>query len=284
VASTIGKGIVDPQAVTLAVVLAALLGAIAWNLITWYLGLPSSSSHALIGGLVGATAASQFAWERAGGSLTWSVHYGVFQAPGLEKISLALLISPLAGYIGGLLLMVGLAWVFRHTAAWRLNQWFRIFQVGSAGFMAFSHGGNDAQKSMGIITMALVAGGVLQTFHVPLWVKIACALAMALGTAVGGWRIIKTIGRKVMELKPIHGFAAETGAALIIQAATHIGAPISTTHVISSSIMGVGSSRRLSAVRWKIAGQILTAWVLTLPCTALMAALAYDVMQWGGYK
>jgi PiT family inorganic phosphate transporter len=284
VATTIGKGIVDPTTVTQAVVLAALIGAIAWNLFTWYLGLPSSSSHALIGGVVGAAGASQFAWQHENGSLTWTIHYGAFQAAGIEKILIALFTSPLMGYLTGLLLMVSLSWVFRRVAMWRLNSWFRFFQVGSAGFMAFSHGGNDAQKSMGIITMALVAGGVIQDFHVPLWVKIACALAMALGTGMGGWRIIKTVGRKVMELKYIHGFAAETSAALVIQAATHIGAPVSTTHVISSSIMGVGSSRRLSAVRWKVVGNILWAWVLTVPASAIVAVVAYDTMLWFGLK
>ncbi|NPV46619.1 MAG: inorganic phosphate transporter [Armatimonadetes bacterium] len=284
VATTIGKGIVDPTTVTQAVVLAALMGAIAWNLITWYLGLPSSSSHALIGGVVGAAAASQFSWQQENGSLTWSIHYGAFQAAGIEKILVALITSPLLGYLTGLLLMISLSWAFRRVPMWRLNSWFRFFQVGSAGFMAFSHGGNDAQKSMGIITMALVAGGIIHDFHVPTWVKVCCALAMALGTAMGGWRIIKTIGRKVMELRYIHGFAAETGAALVIQAATHIGAPISTTHVISSSIMGVGSSRRLTAVRWRIVNNILWAWVLTIPAAAAMGALVYDTMLWFGVR
>jgi len=283
VAGTIGQGIVDPAAITHGVVLAALIGAIAWNLITWYYGLPSSSSHALIGGVIGAAGLSQFRWLQADGTLMWSLHYGVFKPAGLEKILIALVLSPIAGYIGGFFLMVLLLWLFRRATPYKLNHWFRYLQVGSAAFMAFSHGGNDAQKSMGIISMALLSGGFISTFHIPAWVKIACAAAMALGTAFGGWRIIKTIGRNVMELKFIHGFAAETAAALVIQTATHVGAPISTTHVISSSIMGVGSSRRLSSVRWGVAGNIVTAWVLTIPASAGLAMLAYWAMEWLGY-
>lgn len=187
VSKTIGKGIVDPAAVTHGVVLAGLFGAIVWNLITWRLGLPSSSSHALIGGILGATAVSQFEWAVHSGAVSLGMDLSVFQWKGIEeKILLPLIVSPLAGFVGGLILMVGLSWAFRRAAPWRINRWFRILQVGSAGFMAFSHGGNDAQKSMGIITMALVAAGILPAFHVPLWVKLACAAAMALGTAMGG--------------------------------------------------------------------------------------------------
>ena len=284
VADTVGKGIVDPSAVTHGVILAALIGAIAWNLITWYYGLPSSSSHALIGGIVGATALSQVSWYNQDGILGWSMRYGLFRWAGIEKTLLGLFLSPLVGYVGGFFLMVLLMWLFRRATPWKINHWFRWLQVGSAGFMAFSHGGNDAQKSMGIITMALVATGTIPAFVVPMWVKIACALAMALGTGFGGWRIIKTIGRNVMELKFIHGFAAETAAAVVIQTATHLGAPISTTHVISSSIMGVSSSRRLSSVRWKIAGNIVTAWLFTIPASAAMAMLAYWIMGWFGYR
>ncbi len=278
VAGTIGKGIVDPVAVTHGVVMAALIGAITWNLITWYYGLPSSSSHALIGGLIGAAGLSQFKWVQENGTVSWRLHYGVFEAAGLEKTLIALFVSPLAGYIGGFFLMVLLLWLFRRATPWRLNHGFRYLQVVSAAFMAFSHGGNDAQKSMGIISMALLSGGFISSFHIPAWVKVACATAMALGTAFGGWRIIRTIGRNVMELKFIHGFAAETAAALVIQTATHIGAPISTTHVISSSIMGVGSSRRLSSVRWKIAANIVTAWIFTIPAAAALAMFSYWVM------
>jgi inorganic phosphate transporter, PiT family len=282
VADTIGKGIVDPQAVTHGVVMAALLGAISWNVLTWALGLPSSSSHALIGGIIGATVLAHSSWTNVGGTIGLGVNYGIFKAPGLEKILVALVLSPVLGFVVGLLLMVVLSWLFRAWAPSLLNRWFRILQVGSAGFMAFSHGGNDAQKAMGIITMELVAAGILPSFHIPIWVKVACAASMALGTALGGWRIIKTIGRNVVELKPIHGFAAETGAAAVIQIATHLGAPISTTHVISSAIMGVGSSRRVSAVRWKVVGNIITAWVLTIPASAIMAMIAYDLLGWCG--
>ncbi|MHB8994840.1 MAG: inorganic phosphate transporter [Armatimonadota bacterium] len=284
VADTVGKGIVDPAAVTHGVVLAALIGAIIWNLITWYYGLPSSSSHALIGGIVGATALSQFSSSNQAGVLSWSMNYGIFRWHGIEKTLLGLVLSPLVGYVCGFLLMVLLLWLFRRATPWKLNSWFRWLQVGSAGFMALSHGSNDAQKSMGIITMALVATGTIPAFAVPMWVKISCAAAMALGTAFGGWRIIRTIGRNVMELKFIHGFAAETAAATVISAATAFGAPISTTHVISSSIMGVSSSRRLSSVRWKIAGNIVRAWVLTIPASALMAMIAYWMMGWFGYR
>ena len=278
VATTIGRGIVDPKAVTAEVVLAALLGAVTWNTITWYYGLPSSSSHALIGGLVGAVSAANTTILAQGGSFSYSWHYSEFNAAGLGKIGAALVISPVAGLLLGFWLMIMLMWVFRHARPARLNAWFRRLQVLSAGFMAFSHGGNDAQKTMGIITMALVSAGLLGSFEVPVWVKIACAATMALGTAVGGWRIIKTIGRNLLALAPIHGFAAETSGALVIQAATHLGLPISTTHVISSSIMGVGASRRLTAVRWKVAGQIIGAWILTLPLCMLLGAVAYWVI------
>jgi inorganic phosphate transporter, PiT family len=284
VADTVGRGIVDPSAVTHGVVLAALLGAITWNIITWYYGLPSSSSHALIGGIVGATALSQFTWYNQAGVLSWSMNYGLFRWAGIEKTLLGLVLSPMIGYVCGFLLMVLLVWLFRHATPWKLNSWFRWLQVGSAGFMALSHGSNDAQKSMGIITMALVATGTIPAFVVPMWVKISCAIAMALGTAFGGWRIIKTIGRNVMELKFIHGFAAETAAASVISVATAVGVPISTTHVISSSIMGVSSSRRLSSVRWKIAGNIVKAWVLTIPASASMAMIAYWMLGWFGYR
>lgn len=284
VAHTIGAEIVDPAAITHGVVLAALAGAIAWNLITWYYGLPSSSSHALFGGIIGAAAVSQFGWSNDGGIVGLSLNYGVYRASGFEKTLLGLVLSPLAGYIGGFFLMVLLMWIFRRAAPARVNHWFRYLQVGSAGVMAFSHGANDAQKSMGVITMALLASGVITEFQIPLWVKLSCAAAMALGTSVGGWRIIRTIGRNVAELKFIHGFAAETAAASVILTATAMGAPISTTHVISSSIMGVGSSRRLSSVRWKIAGNIVTAWVFTIPAAAILSMVAYWIMGWFGYR
>jgi PiT family inorganic phosphate transporter len=258
VATTIGKGMVDPHAVTLSAVLAALIGAIVWNLLTWWKGLPSSSSHALIGGIVGAVIGQH--------------GFSVFHPSGLKLVGLALLISPVLGFVVGNLLMTSLLWLFRRSQPGKLNRFFKIFQVVSASAMALSHGSNDAQKTMGIITMALAAGGLLPSFHVPLWVVISCGAAMALGTAAGGWRIIKTVGRKVMVLQPIHGFAAETGGAAVIFLASALGAPVSTTHVISSSIMGVGSCQKLKGVRWNIVKQIVSAWVLTLPASALLGA------------
>jgi inorganic phosphate transporter, PiT family len=261
VATTIGKGIVDPGFLTLTTVLAALLGAIIWNLLTWWKGLPSSSSHALIGGLVGAV------WAQVG------IHH--FQTAGLKKVALSLLISPVIGFVFGNLFMTALFWIFRHTGPGKLNRYFKFFQVLSAASMALSHGANDAQKTMGIIAMALVAGSVTKAgeqLPIPFWVVFACAAAMALGTAGGGWRIIKTMGRKVLTLQPVHGFAAETAGATVIFIATAFGAPVSTTHVISGSVMGVGSSQRLSNVRWNIVRQIVSAWVLTLPASALLAA------------
>lgn len=259
VAETIGTGIVMQEAVTQATILAALLGAIVWNLFTWYLGLPSSSSHALIGGLAGAA-------MQSGG-------VGVLNIAGLMRIFGSLLTSPLAGIVAGFALMVGLMWVFRRQSLNAVNGYFRHLQVVSAAFMAFSHGSNDAQKTMGIITLTLVTFGYLGTFHVPWWVVLMSATAMALGTAIGGWNIIKTIGLRLVKLQPVNGFAAETAAALIIQGATHIGLPVSTTHVISSSIMGVGASKRFSAVRWGVAGNIALAWILTLPVTATLGWL-----------
>lgn len=278
VAHTIGKGIIQGDYVTEQVVLAALVGAIAWNLVTWRLGLPSSSSHAIIGGLVGAAGAAGSQLTAQNGMVSWGFNYAMFNQAGLLKVFLALLISPIAGFIVAWLFIILLYHIFARTAPRVLNAYFRKIQVVSAGFMAFSHGSNDAQNAMGIITMALVSAGYLGSFVVPVWVKIICAVAMGLGTAAGGWRIIKTVGRKVMELLPVHGFAAETSAAAVIQACTHIGAPISTTHVISSSIMGVGVSRRISAVRWKVVGNILLAWFLTMPMSALIAFFAYEII------
>jgi len=257
VAKTIGKGIVDPSAVTQHTVVAALLGAITWNLITWYFGIPTSSSHALISGIVGASIGAS--------------GFGALNIEGLATIFASLMLSPLIGLTFGFGVMVGLMWAFRKYSPSSVNAYFRHLQVLSAAFMAFSHGSNDAQKTMGIITMALFSFGALTTFEVPLWVVTVSALAMGLGTAIGGWRIIKTLGVRLVSLRPVHGFAAETSAALVIQLATHFGAPVSTTHVISSSIMGVGASRRFSAVRWGVAGNIVMAWILTVPATATFA-------------
>ena len=265
VATTIGKGIVDPKVVSLEVILAALMAAIVWNLLTWWWGLPSSSSHALIGGIIGAVFAAN--------------GFGNFEVAGLKKIGTALVLSPVVGLFGGYFLMVSIMWIFRNFSPSKINRFFKLFQVVSASSMALSHGENDAQKTMGVITMALASGGYIDAFHIPFWVMLACASAMALGTAAGGWRIIKTVGRKVMVLQPVHGFAAETAGAATIFAATAFGAPISTTHVISSSIMGVGMVRSLSGVRWTIVQQIVSAWVMTLPVTALIAALMVLVIK-----
>ncbi len=257
VAKTIGKGIVDPSLVSQSIVVSALLGAIAWNLFTWWYGIPSSSSHALIGGLIGAVVA------RHG--------FAQLNTEGVVKIFKALIISPIAGLFIGFFLMVAIYWLFRHRSAGKVNRWFKRLQIVSASFMAVSHGSNDAQKVMGIITMALFGMGKIETFSVPKWVVFACASAMALGTAAGGWRIIKTMGVKMIKLQPVHGFAAETTASTIILTASHLGVPVSTTHVISGSILGVGSARRLNAVRWEVAGQMLIAWFLTVPASAIVA-------------
>jgi inorganic phosphate transporter, PiT family len=262
VAKTVGSGLVNTDLVTQQVVLAALIGAIAWNLTTWYFGIPSSSSQALFGGLIGATIA------KAG--ITGVIWTGV-----LDKIILPMIGSPVIGFIGAWLLMTLLIWIVRKRQQGPVNTWFRRLQPISAGFMAFSHGANDAQKTMGIIALALYTSGQIATFTIPLWVKIACACAMALGTYSGGWRIIHTLGSKVIKLDPIHGFAAETAAASVIQVATHFGFPVSTTHTITAAIMGVGSTQRLSAVRWGVAGNIVTAWVLTLPAAGLVGAGVY---------
>ncbi|HEY3284465.1 MAG TPA: anion permease [Armatimonadota bacterium] len=269
VAKSIAEGIIAPEVahtIPAVVILSAILGAILWNLLTWYLGLPSSSSHALIGGVIGATVAYQPHVVKA------------LNVKGLEKIITALVLSPILGMICGAILMVLLMRAFANLPPARINGWFRWLQIVSANFMAFSHGTNDAQKSMGIITLALYSGGVIHSVHVPIWVKVLAASAMALGTAGGGWRIIKTVGRKIMGLQPVHGFASETAAAGVILGATLLHAPVSTTHVISSAIMGVGASRRLSSVRWGVVAQIVLAWVFTLPASALLSASCYLVL------
>jgi inorganic phosphate transporter, PiT family len=262
VAKTVGEGLVNTDLVTLPVVFAALVGAVVWNFTTWYFGIPSSSSQALFGGLIGAMIAS------AGVD-------GVLWGGVVEKVIIPMIGSPVLGFFGAWLLMTGLIWLVRRRAQAPVNLWFRRLQPISAGFMAFSHGANDAQKTMGIITLALFSGGMIDTFEIPLWVKLTCAIAMAIGTYSGGWRIIHTLGSKVIKLDPIHGFAAETAAASVIQLATHFGFPVSTTHTITAAIMGVGSTQRLSAVRWGVAGNIVTAWVLTLPAAGLVAAGIY---------
>jgi PiT family inorganic phosphate transporter len=266
VAKTIGAGIVDEQTTTQVVVAAALLGAITWNLITWWLGLPSSSSHALIGGLLGATLIAS-----GTGSIKWD---GV-----INKVLIPLVTSPLVGFGIALVLMVALTWIFRGSARKPLGAVFKKLQVFSAGFMAFAHGSNDAQKTMGIITLALFSAGVIPSIEVPLWVIFVSATALSLGTAFGGWRIMHTMGHRVVELEPIHGFAAETTAATVIYTAAHFGMPVSTTHVISSAIMGVGSARGLRGVRWGVARSILVGWVLTIPAAGIVGALTWFVMH-----
>ncbi len=265
VASTIGKDILDPSVVTQSIVLAALVGAIVWNLLTWWGGIPSSSSHALIGGLVGAGAAG----------LGW----GEIKPAGVEKVVTALVVSPILGFFAAFFGMVATYWVLRRARPAKVNANARRLQLFSSGFMALSHGTNDAQKSMGVITMALLSyhGSYDPTgkFPVPTWVVLACALAMGAGTASGGWRIIKTMGTRIFKLRPIHGCIAETSAALVIQAASHLALPVSTTHCITASIMGAGATTRLSAVSWGVTRRIVTAWILTIPMTALMAALVY---------
>jgi PiT family inorganic phosphate transporter len=248
------------------VVAAALVGAITWNLVTWRLGIPSSSSHALIGGLIGSAIASS--------------GLGALNGQGIyDKVLFPLVASPVLGVVVGYLLMVVLLNVFRRAHPKRINDRFRRLQLISAAYMAFSHGSNDAQKTMGIVTLALVAGGVLAEPVIPLWVILLAATAISLGTAAGGWRIIKTMGQRVVKLDPVHGFAAETTAATIIIGASHFGMPVSTTHVISSAIIGVGSSDRFSAVRWGVAGNILIAWVLTIPASGAVAWLSWELLS-----
>lgn len=285
VAKTISSGLVDASAVTMTTVLAALLAAIIWNLFTWWLGLPSSSSHALIGGLCGAAMAT------AGGNwsvLIWSATDKKGAAMGLwPKVVLPMFTSPLVGFIGGALLMGVLLIVLRKATPRIVALIFGKAQLISAGFMGFSHGSNDAQKTMGIITLALFTGTSTGAFanlpewahflrvqefkDIPFWVVITCAITMAAGTAAGGWRIIRTMGHKMVKMQPVHGFAAETTAAIILHGTATMGVPVSTTHVISTSIMGVGATKRLSAVKWGVVERILWAWVLTLPVTALLA-------------
>jgi len=264
VAARIGKSIVAPENVTGMVLCCALIGAITWNLITWRFGIPSSSSHALIGGLVGGVIAG-FGYK----AVLWQ---------GFTKIFAGLVISPVVSLVAGSMVMTLLFWLFRGTSPARTNNSFRKMQILSACMAAFAHGSNDAQKSMGIITMALLSGHLINNFAVPLWVKAACAGAMAFGTAIGGWRIIRTMGGKIFRIEPINGFAADFTSSLVIFAASHIGAPVSTTHVVSSSIMGVGAAKRLKGVRWNIARQIVAAWIITIPSAALVSILVYKLI------
>jgi PiT family inorganic phosphate transporter len=264
VATMVGKGIVDPGYVSQTVVLSALLGAIFWDLVTWHYGIPSSSSHAIIGGIIGAVIAS-----RGLGVLKWD---------GISKIVAAIVISPVGGTIIAFLIMVVIFWAFKGFHPSTLNRGFRKLQIVSAAFMAFSHGSNDAQKSMGVITMALVSYGAIRTFYIPVWVILSCAAAMALGTAVGGWRIIKTVGSDFVKLQPVHGFCAETSSAGVILTASAMGIPISTTHVITSAILGVGLSQGRRKVNWIVGARIVWAWVLTIPASAATSYVAYRLL------
>jgi len=263
VAATVGKGIVQPGVVDTHVVFGALSGAITWNVITWYYGIPSSSSHALIGGIVGAVIA------KAGVS--------VLLAAGIMKTVIFIFVSPVLGFVLGSLMMVLVAWVFRHTRPNKVDKWFRRLQLVSAGAYSLGHGGNDAQKTIGIIWMLLVATGYASASDSapPTWTIVACYLAIGMGTMFGGWRIVKTMGQRITKLKPVGGFCAETGGALTLFLATSLGIPVSTTHTITGAIVGVGSTRRASAVRWGVAGNIVWAWILTIPASAFVAAIAY---------
>ncbi len=263
VAATVGKGIVQPGIVDTHVVFGALVGAIAWNVITWHYGIPSSSSHALIGGIVGAVIA------KAGA--------GALIASGIWKTVAFIFVSPLLGYLLGSLMMVLVAWVCRRAAPNRVDRWFRRLQLVSAGAYSLGHGGNDAQKTIGIIWLLLIATGYANAGDAepPLWTIVSCYLAIGLGTMFGGWRIVKTMGQKITKLKPVGGFCAESGGALTLFFATFLGVPVSTTHTITGAIVGVGSTQRASAVRWGVAGNIVWAWVLTIPASAFVASIAY---------
>ncbi len=267
VATTVGRGIVPPEVATQQLVAAALIAAISWNLLTWWLAIPSSSSHALIFSIVGAGIAA------AG---VESIQIG-----GITKTLQGLVFSPLLGFLVALLLLMALLWIFARSRPLRVTRIFGRLQIVSAAYMAFSHGSNDAQKTMGVLTMALASyhGWTGDEWGVPLWVILAAAAAMGLGTAMGGWRIVRTMGLKVVELRPIDGFAAETAAATVIEVASRLGIPVSTTHVISSSILGVGATRSLSAVRWGVAGRIVSTWVITIPACIALAWIVYSVLH-----
>ncbi len=265
VAATIGKGIVDPAIINTTTVAAAMVGIVLWSMLAYYMGgIPTSESHALVAGLAGAGLAT------AGPSvLLWE---------GWSKVFIGLLFSTFLGFFGGLVIMLLLYRIFYRSRPGTVRIIFGRLQVLSAAFMSFSHGSNDGQKFIGVFTLALVLGGVLPEFHVPLWVILLCAITMGIGTAMGGWKIIRTMGMRLTKLEPVHGFAAETSAALVIAAASHLGIPLSTTHTIGTSIMGVGSIQRFSAVRWGVAGEIIVAWVLTFPACGLIAYLVARVI------
>jgi PiT family inorganic phosphate transporter len=263
VASTVGKGTVDPAIVDQYVIFGALVGAIVWNVVTWYYGIPSSSSHALIGGLVGAAVAKSGTGALVGGGLLKTVTW--------------IILSPLLGFLLGSIVMLAVSWIFVKTPPRKVDTWFRRLQLVSAAAYSLGHGGNDAQKTIGIIWMLLIAAGASQATDAvpPLWVIISCYTAISLGTLFGGWRIVKTMGQKITKLKPVGGFCAESGGAITLFLASSIGVPVSTTHTITGAIVGVGSAQKASAVRWGVAGNIVWAWVFTIPASAFMAAIAW---------
>jgi PiT family inorganic phosphate transporter len=267
VAKTVGSGLIDTGLATPKTVLAAMIGAIAWNLLTWWWGLPSSSSHALIGGLIGAALA-----ESGSNGVNWG---------GLkDKVLIPSLASPVIGFLGAALLLLAIFWVFRQIRPGIANRGFRYAQLVSGTFVAFTHGANDAQKTMGVIALALYANGSIKTFYIPTWVILAAGLAIGAGTYSGGWRIMRTMGQRIFKLEPASGFCAQTSTAAVLYATAHFGFPVSTTHVISGSIMGAGATQKFSAVRWGVAGDILVAWVLTIPAAALVAAALYWPVNW----
>ncbi|MDP8567665.1 inorganic phosphate transporter [Methylophilus aquaticus] len=265
VADTVGKGIIDPNIVNNTVVFGALFGAIAWNVITWWFGIPSSSSHALIGGLIGA-------------GMAHSGTKGVILGSKLISTGIAIILSPLFGMLLAMMLSIGILWVFQKSSPYKIESRFNKMQFISSSLFSLGHGANDAQKTMGIITVLLFANGYLQgDFHVPFWVVIACQLAMGLGTLFGGWRIVRTMGMGITRIRPTGGFSAQTSGSIALFLATSLGIPVSTTHTITGAIVGVGLSRRATAVRWGLASRIVWAWVLTIPCAAIMAAFAYHI-------
>ena len=265
VAATVGKGIVDPSVIDHYIVFGALVGAIFWNGVTWFFGLPSSSSHALIGGLIGAGVA------KAGTPC--------LVADGITKTVAFIFLSPLMGFVLGALLLVAVSWIFRRMSPYRIDRWFRRMQLVSASLYSLGHGGNDAQKTIGIIWMLLIAANVQGAKETaPAWVIIACYVAIAMGTFFGGWRIVKTMGQRITKLKPVHGFCADIGGAITLFMATYLGIPVSTTHTITGAIVGVGSTRNVSGVRWGVAGNIVWAWIFTIPASAFMAGIAW----WAG--
>jgi inorganic phosphate transporter, PiT family len=270
VAETIGKGVIHPESVTVPVITAALVGAIAWNLITWYYGIPSSSSHALVGGLAGA------AIQHAG--------FATVVVPGIVKISIFIILAPLIGLAIGFAFMVATYWTFRHATHAQVGKLFRTLQLCSAAAYSLGHGGNDAQKTMGVILVLLIAGNMVDAkSEVPLWVVLASHTAMGLGTMAGGWRIVKTMGQKICKLQPVQGFCAESAGAIMLYVATWAGIPVSTTHTITGAIVGVGATRGFHAVKWGVATRVVWAWILTIPCSALLAMLAeglFDLVGW----